>query len=78
MSDHKFWWLDPNTEMGSFIFLICKVWFYQVDKENLAMSDCALLTVHLVIYSTDIYIYISGWPSIYVDLYNENDSFKDK
>lgn len=37
------------------------------------MSDCALLTVHLVIYSTDIYIYcgfinVSGWPSIYVDL----------
>lgn len=48
------------------------------------MSDCALLTVHLVIYSTDIYniycgfINVSGWPSIYVDLYNENDSFKDK
>lgn len=83
VSDHKFWWLDPNTEMGSFIFLICKVWFYHVDEENLAMSDCALLTVHLVIYSSDIYIYcgfinVSGWPSIYMDLYNENDSFKDK
>lgn len=46
----------------------------------MAMSDCAL-TVHLVIYSSGIYTVVSFKISghhITLDLYNENDSLKDK
>lgn len=65
--------------MDSFIFLIYKVWFYLVDEENLmAMSNCALTFSDLQYrYIYCGFITISG-HHITLDLYNENDSLKDK
>lgn len=69
--------------MDLFIFLIYKVWFYVVDEENLlVMFDCVLI-VYLVFYSIGIYIFYCGFIIIsgyyiMLDLYNENDSLKDK